>query len=121
MNRITIIGNATKDPDYSVSANGTPVCKMTVAVNRRVEDKTDYFRLSAFKQLAELCASYVVKGKKIAVVGSMQFGEYTDKDGIKRTTADLIANEVEFLPPKEEKNPATLKKVTQTEMDDLPF
>lgn len=120
MNRITIIGNVTKDPDYSVSANGTPVCKMTVAVNRH-DDKTDYFRVTAFKQLAELCASYVVKGKKIAVVGSMQFGEYTDKDGIKRTTADLIANEVEFLSPKEEKKPATLKKVTQTEMDDLPF
>ena len=108
MNKIFIIGNLTADPDYSVSASGTPVCRFTVAVNRRHasaqgDDRTaDFFRVTTFRKTAENCSSYLSKGRKVSVVGALQINEYTDKDGNRRTSVDVTADEVEFLSPRGE-------------------
>lgn len=107
MNKIFLIGNLTADPDYSVTTSGVPMCRFTVAVNRRFsgqsEDKNvDFFRIVTFRKTAENCASFLAKGRKVGITGSIQMNEYTDKDGNRRTGVDVTADEVEFLTPKAE-------------------
>lgn len=133
MNKITIIGNLTADPDYAVTSGGTPVCKFTLAVNRRFkregEAEADFFRVVTFNKSADNCATYLSKGRKAGVSGELHFGQYTDKEGIKRMTADLVADEVEFLSPKEDqpqRKPSGQKPANRTPLepvtdDSLPF
>ena len=121
-NKLIIIGNLTKDPDYSVSQNGTPMCRFTVAVNRRGGDEADFFRVTTFRKNAENCAAYLSKGRKVCIVGEVHIGEYTDRDGEKRTSVDVLASEVEFLSPKDEERPAKKKETfEQVSADTLPF
>ena len=111
-NKVIIIGNLTRDPDYATTSGGTPVCNFTVAVNRRnAEDKTDFFRVTTFNKTAENCSTYLSKGKKVCVVGEVHINEFTDKDGNKRVGVDITASEVEFLSPREE----TAKKPKQSD------
>lgn len=63
------------------------------------EQQTDFFNIVAWRQLAELCERYLSKGKKVAITGSIQMRNYEDKNGIKRTAVDFLADEVEFLSP----------------------
>lgn len=121
-NKLIIIGNLTKNPDYSVSQNGTPMCRFTVAVNRRGGDEADYFRVTTFRKNAENCAAYLSKGRKVCIVGEVHIGEFTDRDGVKRTSVDVLASEVEFLSPKDEERPAKKKETfEQVSADTLPF
>ena len=103
MNKIHIIGNVTRDPEAKQTGSGVAICNFSVAVNRRFKNpqtgqtETDFFSVMAFRQLAELCGKYLAKGRKVAVVGSMQSRSYEAQDGSKRTVWDLVADEVEFL------------------------
>lgn len=130
MNQLTIIGNLVREPELTETAGGTPVCRMTVAVNRRHgAEGTDYFNVTAWRGLAETCAKYLRKGKKVCVVGSIQFRNYEDREGIKRTAADVMAQEVEFLssgtesgePPKRPQKQATAQQRMEEVDEDLPF
>ena len=97
MNKISIIGNLTKDPESRDTQNGT-VCKFSVAVSRRLKrDVTDFFNVVAWKSLAENCMKYLSKGKKVAVSGEMQFRTYENSKGEKQNISEIIADEVEFL------------------------
>ena len=105
MNKLTIIGNLTRDPELRQTRDSIAVCTFTVAVNRRKaqgngQPEADFFRVTAWRGLAENCGKYLKKGNKVAVVGSLQNRSYEDKDGIKRNVTDVVANEVEFLTPK---------------------
>ena len=102
MNHTYLIGNLTRDPDVRSTNAGIKVCNFTIAVNRRMksngEQQADFFNIVAWRQLAELCEKYLSKGKKVAVIGSIQTRTY-EKDGVKRTAWDILADEVEFLSP----------------------
>ena len=102
MNHVYLIGNLVRDPEVRSVNEGIKVCNFTIAVNRRMknngEQQTDFFNIVAWRQLAELCEKYLSKGKKVAVVGSIQTRSY-EKDGVKRTVWDILADEVEFLSP----------------------
>ena len=104
MNKITIIGNLTRDPELRATGDGTAVCSFTVAVNRRVKPgehpEADYFRVTAWRQLGENCHRYLLKGRKVAIVGSVRVSTYTAADGITRASLDLTADDVEFLTPR---------------------
>lgn len=104
MNKIFLIGNLTRDPELSETNSGTAVCRFSVAVNRRRtgdgEQQTDFFNVTAWRGLAESVARYCKKGNKVAVSGAIQIRQYEDRDGLKRTGVDVIADEVEFLTPK---------------------
>lgn len=63
------------------------------------EQQTDFLNIVAWRQLAELCEKYLSKGKKVAVIGSILVRNYEDKNGVKRTAWDILADEVEFLSP----------------------
>ena len=85
MNRLIITGNCTRDPELRTTPNGKNVCSFTVAVNRKKkiegQPEADYFRVSAWDALGENCAKYLVKGKKVAVVGAVSVHVYTKQDG----------------------------------------
>lgn len=105
MNKLFITGNLTADPEVRSTPSGTTVCTFTVAVNRRFakgdsgERETDFFRVNAWRQLGENCGRYLAKGRKVAVVGELQARLYDAKNGEKRMSLDVNADEVEFLSP----------------------
>ncbi|MDO4852048.1 MAG: single-stranded DNA-binding protein [Clostridia bacterium] len=105
MNKITLIGNLTHDPETRTTSNGVTVCSFTIAVNRRFasqggERQTDFFRINAWRQLGETCSRYLAKGRKVAVIGELQARQYEAKDGTTRMSLDVSADEVEFLTPR---------------------
>jgi len=137
MNKVFMIGNLTKDVELRTTTKGTNVASFTIAVNRRRPNQageriTDYFTVIAWKQLGELCAQYLSKGKKVSVVGELQNRSYEDKNGVKRSISEIIADEVEFLTPKGDgaaaHSPATMGAgstlpdgFTEIDDEDLPF
>lgn len=131
MNKIIIIGNATKDPEAGGTKDGTTWARVGVAVNGYTNKETgethcDFFDVFASGTLAGAVQKYVKKGKKIAVIGRMNQKTYTDKDGVRRVSWSLIADSVEFLSPREEEEPKAeagtpkgAKKID--DYDDIPF
>lgn len=134
MNKVFIIGNLTRDPDSRTTQSGKQVCTFTVAVNRRQtaqagQQDTDYFRVNVWGELANNCAKYLVKGKKVSVTGRISVSTYTTQNGETRASMDVYAEEVEFLTPKEyapQNAPETAKNekqsgFVQVEEEDTPF
>lgn len=109
MNKIIIIGNATRDPEAGSTKGGTTWARVGVAANGYTNKETgethsDFFDVFASGTLAEAVQKYVKKGKKIAVIGRMSRKTYTDRDGARRVSWSLIADSVEFLSPREEED-----------------
>lgn len=105
MQKVFMIGNLTHDVELSSTASGVNYCRFSIAVNRRrasddAEQQTDFFNVTAWRGLAETVARYCKKGNKVAVSGQIQIRQYEDREGAKRTSVDIIAEEVEFLSPK---------------------
>ena len=104
MNKLTIIGNLTRDPELRTTSAGINVCDFTVAVNRRVrrdaqssQPEADFFRVSAWRQLGENCAKFLAKGRKVCVVGPVSVRTYQSSDGTTRASLEVTAEDVEFL------------------------
>ena len=122
MNSVVLIGRLTKDVDLRYSNNQTAVGRFSLAVDRFGKDKgADFINCVAFDKRAEVVKMYTHKGDKIAVIGRIQTGSYTNKDGQKVYTTDVIVNEIEFCEcrkaePKEERP----DDISQLE-EDLPF
>ena len=133
MNKVWLIGNLTKDPELTETPNGVAVCKFSIAVSRDYSSsegtrETDFFNITVWRGRAESCGRYLKKGSKVSVVGSLQNRSYEGQDGIKRTLTDVIANEVEFLTPKnamgeEDATPVRRERPVLEAIDDnqLPF
>ena len=88
MNKLIIIGNLTRDPELAETASGISYAKFAVAVTRNYsnsdgERETDFFDITVWRERAELCARYLRKGNKVAIVGSVQFRTYEDDNGSK--------------------------------------
>jgi len=106
LNRVILIGRLTKDPELRYTPNGVAVTNFTLAVERNFknaqgEKETDFFQCSVFKQLAELCANYLAKGKLCSIDGRIQIRTYNDKDGQKHWVTEVIGENVQFLSPKD--------------------
>ena len=99
MVKVFLIGNLTKSPELTETQSGISVCRFSVATNRGTGDdrKTDCYNVTAWRGLAETIARYQKKGDKIAVVGNLEQRKYEDREGIERTSYDVIATDVEFL------------------------
>ena len=124
MNKLFIVGNLTKDPELRTTQDGKSVCNFYVAVNRRQKDKdgnniADFFRVSAWSVLADICAKYLAKGRKVAVTGEVRLHTY-ESNGKSGASMEVIANDVEFLTHRGE---TTDKQtgMTKVEVDDNPF
>ncbi|MHB8073496.1 single-stranded DNA-binding protein [Desulfosporosinus fructosivorans] len=106
LNRVVLIGRLTKDPELRYSPSGVAVTNFTLAIDRKFknaqgERETDFIPCVMFKQLAELCANYLAKGKLASVDGRIQIRTYNDKDGQKRWVTEVVAEDVHFLSPKD--------------------
>ena len=138
MNKLTIIGNLTGNPESKVvnTQNGSKtVCNFTVAVNRKVrgENAADFFRVACWDRQAENAMKYLTKGKKVAVVGAVTCSAYTTQDGQARCTMEIQhADEIEYLSARgEDGTPAAAPApayatpqdsgFTAVETDELPF
>ena len=104
MNKAFLVGNLTRDPELTTTANGISVCRFTIAVSRRFsnsegEREADFLNCIAWRGLADNVAKYVKKGKKVCVVGSIQTRSYDAQDGSKRYITEVVADDVEFLSP----------------------
>ena len=98
MNKCMFIGNLTKDPEIRQTQSGDSVGNFTIAVRRDYDkDNADFFKVTAWKGLADICGKYLKKGSKVAVFGTLQTTSFTDKDGNKKTITEIIAADVEFL------------------------
>ncbi len=106
LNRIILIGRLTRDPELRFTNSGIAVASFTLAVDRKYknaagEKETDFIDIVAWRQLGETCANYLSKGRLAAVEGSLQIRSYETKDGQKRKAAEVIADSVQFLSPRE--------------------
>ena len=105
VNVVVITGNLTRDPELRSLSTGTSVCKLRVAVNsRRKEsssgewvDKANYFDVTVWGAQGENCATYLSKGRPVAVEGRLEWREWEAQDGTKRQAVEIIANSVQFL------------------------
>ncbi len=114
------------------------MCSFTIAVNRRRssqqnEPEADFFRITAWRQLSDLCQKYLAKGRKVCVTGSVSVSTYEGKDGTTRASLDVTADDIEFLSPRAEdgsgmgsmgqsvQGSSRDAGFTQVDEDELPF
>lgn len=107
MNKVYLIGRPTRDPEvrYSQGENAMAIARYTLAVDRKYnrnndEQSADFINCVAFGRNGEFAEKYLRKGIKIAVVGHIQTGSYTNKDGIRVYTTDVVVDEHEFVESK---------------------
>jgi single-strand DNA-binding protein len=98
-NRITLVGNLTRDPEIRYVGSGAAVTKFTLAVNRRSkqQEETDYIDCVAWDKLAETCNTYLKKGMSCLVDGRLSIRNYDDKDGNKRKATEVVVNTMQML------------------------
>lgn len=100
-NKVILIGRLTKDPELRYTPNGVAVTRFTLAVDRRQikdrERETDFIDIVVWQKQAETCASYLGKGRLVAVEGRLQIRSYDDSQGIRRKAAEVVAETVRFL------------------------
>ena len=109
MNKVFLIGNLTRDPELRTTQSGIAVCQFTIAVNRRRannaeagQPEADFFRVTAWRQLAEICGKWLIRGKKVSVVGTVSASAYIGSDGTARASLEVTEDDVEFLSPANE-------------------
>ena len=136
MNKVVLIGRLTKDPEirYSTGENATAIARFSVAVNRRFKNAegnydADFINCVAFGKTAEFIEKYFAKGSMIALSGRIQTGSYTNKDGARVYTTDIVVEDVEFAGSKNEgnstpshtKNSNNFMNIPEDDVDELPF
>lgn len=100
MNKVYLIGNVCADPQLRSTKDGIQVCSFNLAVNHKGKDKeTEFFKITSWRALADLCGKYLAKGRKVCVVGSVGASAYMGKDGKPKASIEVTADEVEFLSP----------------------
>lgn len=145
LNKVILAGRLTADPELKkTTTNDTSVCSFTIAVNRRFtkageQPQADFINCVAWRQQAELLSRYFRKGSSVCIVGNIQNRNWTDQQGNKRTTTEVIVDELNFVDSKSEgpsrdfapdaapqtpaysTAPAELTKFEEADEDDLPF
>lgn len=122
LNRIVVVGRTTKKPEVRTTQQGTAVATFTVAVDRGFGDKkeTDFIPVVVWKGLAENCGKYLEKGKLVGVDGRLQIRTYEDSNGSKKTIAEIVANDVQFLSPSNQA-PVRDELEEMPPMDEIPW
>lgn len=112
LNKIILMGRLTRDPELRHTGSGTPVASFSLAVDRDFksqggEKETDFIDIVAWRNTAEFVSKYFTKGRMAVVEGRLQIRDWTDKDGGKRRTAEVIAENVYFGDSKKESGGAS--------------
>ena len=107
LNSVCLMGRLTADPELKSTQSGVSVCSFRIAVDRTYQPKgqekqTDFINIVTWRGTAEFVSRYFRKGQLVAVQGSIQTSQYTDRDGNKRTAFDVVADNVFFAEKKAE-------------------
>jgi single-strand DNA-binding protein len=105
INKVILIGNLGKDPEVRFTPSGQAVANFNIATtdswtdksNGQKQERTEWHRIVVWGKLAELCGEYLKKGRQCYVEGRLQTREWTDKEGQKKYTTEVVANTVQFL------------------------
>ena len=104
LNKLLVIGNLGTDPEMRYTPNGNPVTSFRIATNRRYttgegeqREETEWFTVSAWNQLAELCNQYLAKGRRVYVEGRLKSDTWVGNDGQSRFRNQIVASQVVFL------------------------
>jgi len=143
LNKAMLIGNLTRDPELRKTTSGQSVCSFSIATNRvytdasgQKKENADYHNIVAWGRLAEICAQYLIKGKKVYIDGRIQTRDWEGQDGVKRYRTEIIADNMIMLDTKgsgtssSNTPPATTDDYSQPEasrvadeiqVEDIPF
>lgn len=122
LNRIFMIGNLTRDPELKFTQAGTAVTNFSIAVNRNWkkqngerQEETTFVRIITWRKLAEICNEYLTKGSTVLVEGRLSNRSWTTQDGQKRSTIEVIANNIQFIniPRRNQEEPAKEEVVSE--------
>lgn len=127
-NKIIIVGYLGRDPELRYTPDGTPVCDFSVATTERRKDRsgepqdiTTWFRVTAWRRLAELANQYLTKGKQVYVEGRLIQKEFQDRDGNTRFNLEVTASDIQFLGARgEDAQPMRAVAGAQTRRDEEP-
>ena len=104
LNKVQIIGHLGRDPEMRYTPSGRPVTTFTVAVSRswntvdgERHNETEWFNIVAWGNLAEICKQYLNKGQQVYIEGRLQTRRWDDKEGVKHTSVEVVANEMMML------------------------
>jgi single-strand DNA-binding protein len=104
LNRVTLVGRLTRDPELRHTGGGDPICSIRLAVSSRSRDesgnwgdKSNFFDVTVFGRQAQTSADYLSKGRRIGVDGRLSWREWQAQDGTKRQSVEVIANDIFFL------------------------
>ncbi len=104
MNKVLLLGNLGRDPEVRYTASGRAVATFSLATSQRWKDKdgndqekTEWHRIVAWGRLGEICGQYLSKGKQVFIEGRIQSREWEDQDGNRRTSVEIIANDMIML------------------------
>lgn len=110
VNKAIVLGNLGRDPEVRYTAGGQSVANFSVATSEswtdkttgNKQEKTEWHRIVVWGKVAELCGQYLSKGRKVYVEGRLQTREWTDKEGKKNYSTEIVANQVVFLGSKDD-------------------
>ena len=104
VNKVILVGNLGADPDRRYTPGGAGVCELRVATNEswtdrngQRQERTEWHRIVVWGKRAEVCSKYLAKGRQVYVEGRLRTRNWEDKDGNKRYTTEIVANDVQFL------------------------
>lgn len=127
MNKVILMGRLTRDPEvrYTTGDNSMAIARYTLAVDRKYtknnnENTADFLNCVCFGKAAEFVEKYFKKGTKIAVTGRLQTGSYTNRDGVKVYTTDVVVEEQEFAESKNSEQPAGGQKAQKAKKQPAP-
>lgn len=118
LNKVILMGRLTRDPELKNTNSGIPMCRFSVAVERRFADKTtgertaDFLDCTAFKGTAEFVSRYFTKGSMILVEGSVQNNHFTDNNGVKHYNCNIMVDNVSFCGGKNDQSGAGQTETT---------
>src|SRR3954447_12399337 len=130
INRVTLTGNLTRDPELRTTGGGTAVCALRIASNTRRKhngewvDKPNYFNVTVWGAQGENCARFLTKGRPVAIDGRLEWREWTSSDDIKREAVEIVADTVQFLTTPDAPSAATAPPEppdTTPQADAIPF
>ena len=110
LNKVMLIGSLGRDPEIRYMPNGDAACNLSVATSESWKDKngekherTEWHRISMFGKLAEIAGQYLAKGSSVYLEGKLQTRKWTDKDGVDKYTTEIIADRMQMLGGKEQR------------------
>ncbi len=118
-NKVIIAGNLTRDPDTRTTQSGKTVVHFSIAVNDFASQEASFFTVVAWEKLADLCQQYLTKGKPVLVEGRLQSRAFTTQTGEKRTSFEIVAQNIQFLNSGERREGSVTPQEAQKRIDNV--